>query len=159
MAVAVCNRFTLPPNSTKTHDYALSWDMPKVHFGSVARSYHRRYTRFFEASEAGSAADSLCVRALRLKDKWESEIEAWQSPILNHKKLPDWYKSAIFNELYFITDGGTVWFEFDENWAEHETHLSHYTKDKMKEIGRFGYLECRFCGIYGIYGEKLGTFG
>ncbi|CAH04764.1 Non-lysosomal glucosylceramidase [Caenorhabditis elegans] len=141
MAVAVCNRFTLPPNSTKTHDYALSWDMPKVHFGSVARSYHRRYTRFFEASEAGSAADSLCVRALRLKDKWESEIEAWQSPILNHKKLPDWYKSAIFNELYFITDGGTVWFEFDENWAEHETHLSHYTKDKMKEIGRFGYLE------------------
>ncbi|UMM15410.1 hypothetical protein L5515_002823 [Caenorhabditis briggsae] len=141
MAVAVSNRFTLPPLSSKTHDYALSWDMPKVHFGSTGRSYHRRYTRFFEASEAGSAADSLCVRALRLRHKWEEEIEKWQSPILTHDKLPDWYKSAIFNELYFITDGGTVWFEFDENWADHEAHLSNYTKEKMKNIGRFGYLE------------------
>uniref|UniRef100_A0A1I7UT09 Non-lysosomal glucosylceramidase n=2 Tax=Caenorhabditis tropicalis TaxID=1561998 RepID=A0A1I7UT09_9PELO len=141
MAVSVCNRFNLPPNSKKTHDYALSWDMPKVHFGSVTRSYHRRYTRFFEASEAGSVADSLCVRALRLRNQWEEEIEKWQSPILTHEKLPDWYKSAIFNELYFITDGGTVWFEFDENWADHETHLSEYTKEKMKSIGRFGYLE------------------
>lgn len=141
MAVSVCNRFHLSPGSKKTHDYALSWDMPKVHFGSVARSYHRRYTRFFEAAEAGTAADSLCVRALRLRHKWEEDIEKWQSPILSHEKLPVWYKSAIFNELYFITDGGTVWFEFDEQWAEHEEHLSEYTKDKMKSIGRFGYLE------------------
>ncbi|VDM21515.1 unnamed protein product [Hydatigera taeniaeformis] len=26
-------------------------------------------------------------------------------------KLPDWYKSALFNELYFISDGGTVWLD------------------------------------------------
>ncbi|EGT57552.1 hypothetical protein CAEBREN_15139 [Caenorhabditis brenneri] len=141
MAVSVCNRFHLPPQSSKTHDYALSWDMPKVHFGSVARSYHRRYTRFFEGSEAGSVADSLCVRALLARNQWEEEIEKWQSPILTHPKLPDWYKSAIFNELYFMVDGGTVWFEFDENWADHEAHLSVYTKEKMKNIGRFGYLE------------------
>ena len=25
--------------------------------------------------------------------------------------LPDWYKSALFNELYFISDGGTVWLD------------------------------------------------
>lgn len=29
--------------------------------------------------------------------------------------LPDWYKSAIFNELYFVSDGGTVWTHLDEN--------------------------------------------
>ena len=27
--------------------------------------------------------------------------------------LPSWYKSAIFNELYYITDGGTIWVEGD----------------------------------------------
>ena len=26
-----------------------------------------------------------------------------------HSDLPPWYKSAIFNELYYISDGGTVW--------------------------------------------------
>ncbi|KAM7540154.1 hypothetical protein Aperf_G00000026544 [Anoplocephala perfoliata] len=25
--------------------------------------------------------------------------------------LPTWYKSAIFNELYYISDGGTVWLD------------------------------------------------
>ncbi|VEL11311.1 unnamed protein product [Protopolystoma xenopodis] len=25
--------------------------------------------------------------------------------------LPSWYKSALFNELYFISDGGTVWLD------------------------------------------------
>jgi hypothetical protein len=29
-------------------------------------------------------------------------------------ELPDWYKSCIFNELYFISDGGTVWFLHDD---------------------------------------------
>ncbi|KAF5395365.1 hypothetical protein PHET_12163, partial [Paragonimus heterotremus] len=25
--------------------------------------------------------------------------------------LPDWYKSALFNELYYLTDGGTLWLD------------------------------------------------
>lgn len=25
--------------------------------------------------------------------------------------IPDWYKSALFNELYFVSDGGTVWLD------------------------------------------------
>lgn len=29
-------------------------------------------------------------------------------------ELPDWYKSALFNELYFVSDGGTVWFTADD---------------------------------------------
>ena len=24
---------------------------------------------------------------------------------------PDWYKSALFNELYYVSDGGTVWLD------------------------------------------------
>ena len=30
------------------------------------------------------------------------------------RELPDWYKSAIFNELYFISDGGSLWLEMPE---------------------------------------------
>lgn len=40
-------------------------------------------------------------------------------PQVNHKiafrKLPDWYKSAIFNELYFLADGGSLWVTVDED--------------------------------------------
>ncbi len=28
-----------------------------------------------------------------------------------YRDLPDWYKSALFNELYFVSDGGTVWLD------------------------------------------------
>ncbi|CAI5438638.1 unnamed protein product [Caenorhabditis angaria] len=138
MAVAVCNRFILSPESKKSVEYSLSWDMPKVSFGSIQRFYQRRYTRFFGSS---GAADNLCIRALRRRKTWEEEIEKWQNPVLDHPKLPDWYKSALFNELYFITDGGSIWFEYDEKWANDEEHLSDYTKNMMKETGRFGYLE------------------
>lgn len=29
-------------------------------------------------------------------------------------QLPDWYKSALFNELYFVADGGSIWVEADD---------------------------------------------
>jgi len=29
-------------------------------------------------------------------------------------QLPDWYKSALFNELYFVADGGSIWIEADD---------------------------------------------
>lgn len=31
------------------------------------------------------------------------------------RSLPAWYKSALFNELYFLADGGTVWLEVPED--------------------------------------------
>jgi uncharacterized protein (DUF608 family) len=40
---------------------------------------------------------------------WEEEIEKWQNPILKNEKLPEWYKFTLFNELYFLVAGGTVW--------------------------------------------------
>lgn len=36
------------------------------------------------------------------------------SLFLLHRSLPDWFKSAIFNELYFIADGGSVWLDLPE---------------------------------------------
>uniref|UniRef100_A0A158PAK6 Glucosylceramidase n=1 Tax=Angiostrongylus cantonensis TaxID=6313 RepID=A0A158PAK6_ANGCA len=135
LAVGVCNRLLLPSKSSRTAVYALAWDMPDVVFGASKRWYKRRYTRFVRG------ASCLCSRALSRLVQWERALDEWQNPILEHPNLPDWYKSAIFNELYFITDGGSLWFEFDDEWSKHETHLSDYTKGLMRQYGRFGYLE------------------
>lgn len=51
-----------------------------------------------------------------------------------YRELPSWYKSAIFNELYFISDGGSIWIDL----VKGDTASSHST---VQEFGRFGYLE------------------
>ena len=51
--------------------------------------------------------------------------------------LPSWYKSALFNELYFVADGGTVWLDVADNSDDQKTSIS----DFVKEYGRFAYLE------------------
>ena len=43
-----------------------------------------------------------------------------------------WYKRVLFNELYFIADGGTVWLDvIDDPNCKHEI---------VREYGRFAYL-------------------
>lgn len=67
----------------------------------------RYYTKYFGGS--GDEAHNICTYALQNYDRWDHLISQWQQPILDDSDLPDWYKSAIFNELYFISDGGTLW--------------------------------------------------
>ena len=51
--------------------------------------------------------------------------------------LPSWYKSAIFNELYFVSDGGSIWLdECKDSSAVEASGLP-----MMEEYGRFAYLE------------------
>ncbi|KAG2721139.1 hypothetical protein I3760_02G067400 [Carya illinoinensis] len=88
--------------------FALAWSSPKVKF-LKGSSYHRRYTKFYGTSER--AAVDLVHDALTNYKRWEEEIENWQSPILNDERLPEWYKFTLFNELYFLVAGGTVWIE------------------------------------------------
>uniref|UniRef100_A0A9J2P6Z0 Non-lysosomal glucosylceramidase n=2 Tax=Ascaris TaxID=6251 RepID=A0A9J2P6Z0_ASCLU len=141
LAIAVCAQTIVKANSKAEApmEFALAWDMPIVQFGARKRNYRRRYTRFF--GDRGDAAPALCAHSLTVYEQWERRINDWQDPVLNHRNLPDWYKSALFNELYFMTDGGSVWFEFEEDWACEEQHLSPYSIALMKDFGRFGYLE------------------
>jgi non-lysosomal glucosylceramidase len=48
------------------------------------------------------------------------------------RSLPDWYKSALFNESYFIADGGSIWLDVSD-----DTTLPEH----VRKWGRFGYLE------------------
>lgn len=72
----------------------------------------RYYTKYFGGN--GDAAHNICAYALENYERWEHTISSWQQPILNDPELPDWYKSALFNELYFIADGGSLWLVFDQ---------------------------------------------
>jgi len=103
--------------------------MPVARFG-LGTGWNRRYTRFY--GHDGRAAPALARDAvLRLED-WERTIEAWQEPVLSDPRLPDGYKSLLFNETYYLVDGGTVW------TAE-------------PGIGHFAYLESHEYLMYNTY--------
>uniref|UniRef100_A0A915CU39 Non-lysosomal glucosylceramidase n=1 Tax=Ditylenchus dipsaci TaxID=166011 RepID=A0A915CU39_9BILA len=143
LGVAVCLQTTIQPMSSTSEemDFSLVWHMPVVQFGAKKRQYKRWYSRFFVCENPAKEAAKLCEYVLTRCKQWEKEIDAWQDPILNHPNLPDWFKSALFNELYFLTDGGSLWFDFDQEWRSQETQMSDYTADLLRKYGRFGYLE------------------
>ena len=58
---------------------------------------------------------------------------------LSFRNLPAWYKSALFNELYFVSDGGTVWLDPMEGNSQVSTH------PLVKEYSKFAYLEGKKC--------------
>uniref|UniRef100_A0ACB8EPJ1 Non-lysosomal glucosylceramidase n=2 Tax=Sphaerodactylus townsendi TaxID=933632 RepID=A0ACB8EPJ1_9SAUR len=150
-AAAVCASCTVPAHGRGTLEFGLAWDMPRVRFGSKEREHHRRYTRFFGSS--GDAGPALSHYLLTHYEEWEEKIEAWQRPILEDSKLPPWYKSALFNELYFLADGGTVWLHLlPEDMASLGTSpgLSQYLP-LLQEYGRFAYLEGQEYRMYNTY--------
>ena len=74
----------------------------------------------------------------------EQQSEARQEPTLADPDTPDWYKSAVFNELYYLVDGGSVWLEVGE---EEQTAAT----DPRKTTGRWGYLESYEYRMYNTY--------
>ncbi len=117
---------TLQPGQTRVIPFALAWDQPVVHSG-FGTPWLRRYTVFYGSK--GDAAPCMAQDALTHYPDWEKAIETWQSPVLTDPDLPDWYKHTLFNETYFISEGGTFWVYPADSKPD---------PDKM---GHFGYLE------------------
>lgn len=126
IGAAVAVTFHLEPGETKVVPFALAWDFPVMQFGWGVEWY-KRYTEFY--GTGGDNAFRICKDALENYRDWEAQIDAWQRPILDDSTKPDWYKGALFNELYYLVDGGTAW----ENGQ-----VGH---DEPGQ-GRFTYLEC-----------------
>ncbi|XP_065880820.1 uncharacterized protein [Euphorbia lathyris] len=105
IGAAIAATVKVPPDSTRTVTFSLAWDCPEVTFSG--RSYNRRYTKFY--GNLGDAAADIAHDAILEHTRWEAEIEAWQRPILEDKRFPEWYPITLFNELYYLTAGGTVW--------------------------------------------------
>nr|XP_055055950.1 non-lysosomal glucosylceramidase [Misgurnus anguillicaudatus] len=154
VAAALAVSCSVPANGHNSMEFSLAWDMPKITFGSRERVHARRYTRYYGSK--GDAAPSLSHYALTHYNKWEESIDEWQSPILQDSSLPAWYKSALFNELYFVVDGGTVWLELPE-----DSDISGGLRPEdgglpaqplvVKEYGRFAYLEGQEYRMYNTY--------
>ncbi|XP_054842573.1 non-lysosomal glucosylceramidase [Eublepharis macularius] len=150
-AAAVCASCTVSANGHGTLELGLAWDMPRIRFGSQEREHHRRYTRFFGSD--GNACPALSHYMLTHYEQWEEKIEAWQRPILENSELPPWYKSALFNELYFLADGGTLWLELlpeDAASLGSRPGLSQHLP-LLQEYGRFAYLEGQEYLMYNTY--------
>ncbi|XP_015605113.1 non-lysosomal glucosylceramidase [Cephus cinctus] len=143
IAAAVSARTLVKDGSTSVLEFSLVWDMPKIHFHYKMREYLKYYTKFFYEPE-GSAAPLISQYALSNYRQWEREICNWQRNVLEDQQLPDWYKSALFNELYYVADGGTIWLRSDETDNFPAT-------DPRSEYGRFAYLEGQEYRMYNTY--------
>jgi non-lysosomal glucosylceramidase len=123
IASAIAVRFTIQPGETRTIPFVLTWDFPITEFAAGVK-YYRRYTDFFDRK--GKNAWAIARTALQEYQHWQQQIQAWQQPILVKTDLPDWFKMALFNELYDLTSGGTLWSAATER----------------DPIGQFAILEC-----------------
>ena len=133
---AVAVTVTVPAGEMREVAFSLAWDMPRVRFG-LGTPYLRRYTKFYGST--GDAAPQLAADALLHADEWEAQIEEWQNSILQREDLPLWYKTALFNELYYLVDGGTIWCYPEEGDCPDA------------EMGRFAYLESHDYRMYNTY--------
>ncbi|MBN1200292.1 MAG: glucosylceramidase [Anaerolineae bacterium] len=121
--------FDLAPGETISVPMAAAWDFPVMTFGEDD-SWYRRYTAFF--GRDGDNAWDIALDGLVNANTWRDAIEAWQAPILADESRPLWYKTALFNELYYLADGGTIW----------EHGMVGEPEPGPDYLGSFAYLEC-----------------
>ena len=120
---AIAVRFTLKPGETRQIPIALAWDLPVTEYASGTAEF-RRYTDFF--GREGCHAWAIAHVALTQYSTWREAIMGWQQPILDQADLPAWFKMALFNELYDLTSGGSLWTAATES----------------DPVGQFAILEC-----------------
>jgi non-lysosomal glucosylceramidase len=124
LASAVCIKVTIPAKSTKQVTFSLSWDLPITRCGLA--SHYKRYTKYYgKERTAEFVSQQIAIDALTNYKTWLKEIESWQEPILSDETIPDWYKSLLFNELYYVVDGGTVWTNGSITETEPTEHFSY----------------------------------
>ncbi|MFN6570920.1 GH116 family glycosyl hydrolase [Dendronalium sp. ChiSLP03b] len=141
LGAAIALRFTLQPGETLEIPFVLAWDLPVTEFAAGV-NYYRRYTNFF--GNTGQNAWAIASTALEQYQIWQQQIQNWQQPILDREDLPAWFKMALFNELYDLTSGGTLWSAASER----------------DPIGQFAVLECLDYRWYESLDVRLyGSFG
>ncbi|MBN1312324.1 MAG: glucosylceramidase [Anaerolineae bacterium] len=121
--------FDLQPGESLSVPFVMAWDSPIMEFGE-GDQWYRRYTAFY--GRDGDNAWQIAVDGLANADEWHEAITDWQEPILADESRPLWYKTALFNDLYFIADGGTAW---EHGMVDEPDPGPDY-------LGSFAYLEC-----------------
>jgi len=106
LGAAISARVHLPAGESREIVFTLVWDMPITRFPD-GTGWYRRYTKFY--GREGKAVPALLKDALTMYLDWEEAIDAWQRPIMEDESLPLWYRQMLFNETYYLVDGGTLW--------------------------------------------------
>jgi len=106
LAGAIAVSFTLKPGEKRIIPMVVSWDLPIVEFGS-GRKWYRHYTDFY--GTGGTNAWKIAADGLLNAAKWSDAIDSWQAPYVQDESKPLWYRGALFNELYVLADGGSLW--------------------------------------------------
>jgi non-lysosomal glucosylceramidase len=119
LAVKCC----LEPGASIEIPLVISWDLPVTAFATGSRAL-RRYTDFH--GDSGTSAAAIAAEALSDWRDWRSQIEAWQKPVLERSDLPEPLRMALFNELYDLASGGSLW----------------TAAAAGDPVGQFGVLEC-----------------
>ena len=122
-SAAMALRFRLEPGESRQIPLVISWDLPVTAYATGSRAL-RRYSDFFSAS--GTNAAAIAAEALRDWPAWLPQIEAWQQPVLARTDLPEALRMALFNELYDLASGGSLW----------------TAASSADPVGQFGVLEC-----------------
>ena len=124
LAVKCC----LEPGASIEIPLVISWDLPVTAFATGSRAL-RRYSDFFggeAGGDSGTSAAAIAAEALRDWRDWRAQIEAWQKPVLERGDLPEPLRMALFNELYDLASGGSLW----------------TAAAGGDPVGQFGVLEC-----------------
>ncbi len=101
LAGALAVRFVLRPGERLEFPVVVAWDFPYAECEPGAK-YRRKYTEFFGSD--GRNAFAVAREALKNSSAWEKAIDAWQREIVGERRLPDWFKQALFNELYLLPE-------------------------------------------------------
>jgi non-lysosomal glucosylceramidase len=109
----------LPPGTSVTITFSLSWDCPIVRFESGI-AYYRWYTRFF--NRKGDSAEKLAIHSLSHYQEWASLIINWQNSLLSNKNVPKGYRSALFNELSVLSSS-SLWTDGKDDDTDQEKIL------------------------------------
>ncbi|EFA86556.1 hypothetical protein PPL_00357 [Heterostelium album PN500] len=152
IGAAIAAKVLVKAGTTREVAFSVAWDTPVCRFNSGS-GYYRRYTKFF--GTAGNNSQRIACDAVYNYRKWEEEIVRWQHPILSDPSLPTFYKQAIFNELYYFVDGGTVWTHgAPDDQPNQKKIVSKFQQEDLNDpnyIGRFAYLESVDYLMYNTY--------
>lgn len=135
---ALSTKVSIPPGENKIVTFVLAWDFPQVQFGG-GRKWFKKYTEYFGSD--GTNVIKIANEAFKNSDKWLTEIRTWQEEYLKLDK-PDWFKTMLINELYYIAHGGTIW---TTDMGQQTTDSRHKTSDNRQQTtgeSHFGVLEC-----------------
>lgn len=144
-AAGIAVTFDLAPGERKEVPMVLAWDLPIAQFGKGDKWY-RRYTAFFGTE--GRNAWAIAREGLTHYREWREAIQQWQAPILADSRTPTWYKTALFNELYFVADGGTAWVTGPVGTPPDPNRIGHFAQIECYDYPYYETLDVRFYGSF-----------